>query len=307
MFLHSALPPGLLPGLALAALVLASPLLPAHDDPAPQEPAAAADDIVRLTGANGREVDFAGIWEARPEGLVVLTDPAGSLQLVPWDRFDLSQLKATQPAIDAARRRAVFLRTAQSVNLGLFSGVLTPAQVGSELRKVLDTPITVKVPVVYRTTTETKISSGIIVPPPVYNGIFVPPAPGGGGIISGKIVTETETRQVTPEEITTSPRRVLEMLSQVDGVADSVRRAVFELVKVNPQLLDQPAHHVQRVRASLPPARLLANDPTLQNLSGKLDEMLRTFNELHTVRTVQPAQQNRIRDFLILVDHPILK
>ncbi|WP_043585656.1 hypothetical protein [Geminisphaera colitermitum] len=266
------------------------------------------DDIVRLTGANGREVDFYGIWEARPNGLVVITDPESDLQLVPWDRFDLQKLKADQPAIEAARRRAVFLRTSQSVNLGLFAGVLTPAQVGVELRKAIDAPITVKVPVVYRTKTETRISSGVVTPvypPPVYNGIVVAPVP-AGGIISGKIVTTTETRQVTPDEITTSPRRVLAMLAQVDGVGDSVRRAVFELVKVNPQLLDEPAQQVQRVRASLPPTRLLANDPTLQTLPGRLSEILKTFNELQTTRTVQPAQQDRIRDFLVLVDHPIL-
>jgi hypothetical protein len=28
---------------------------------------------VKLTGANGRSVEFAGIWEARPEGLIVVT------------------------------------------------------------------------------------------------------------------------------------------------------------------------------------------------------------------------------------------
>lgn len=273
--------------------------LVAADDP--------MDDVVRLTGANGREVDFYGIWEARPNGLVVITDPEGDLQLVPWDRFDLQKLKTGQPSIDAARRRAVFLRTPQPVNLGLFAGVLTPAQISVELRKAIDTPITVKVPVVYRTKTETKISSGVAVgaPASVYDGIVILPSP-VGGITSGKIVTTSETRQVTPDEITTSPRRVLEILAQVDGVGDSVRRAVFELVKVNPQLIDAPAQQVQRIRDSLPPVRLLANDPTLQTLPNRLSEALRTFNDLHTTRTVQPSQQDRIRDFLVLVDHPIL-
>mgnify|MGYP006145986553 CR=1 FL=1 len=43
---------------------------------------------------------------------------------------------------DAARQRAVFLRSAQPINLGLFAEILTPAQVGSELRRLLDEPST---------------------------------------------------------------------------------------------------------------------------------------------------------------------
>ncbi|MBC8039957.1 MAG: hypothetical protein H7Y06_05390, partial [Opitutaceae bacterium] len=116
-------------------------------------------EAVKLTGANGRAVEFAGIWEARPEGLIVVTSAESAPVIVPWDKFDLAKLKTEQPALDAARQRAVFLRSTQPVNLGLFAEILTSTQVGSELRRVLDEPSTVKVPVAFRTTTETTVQA----------------------------------------------------------------------------------------------------------------------------------------------------
>ena len=122
--------------------------------------------MIRLAGANGREVDFAGIWEARPEGLVVLITAEAPVSIVAWDRFDLARLRNDQPSIDAARQRAVFLRSPQPINLGLFAGLLTPAQIGSELRRILDESTTVKVPLRYRTTTTTSSSTTTPNPPP---------------------------------------------------------------------------------------------------------------------------------------------
>lgn len=261
-------------------------------------------DSVKLTGANGRAVEFAGIWEARPEGLIVVTSAESAPVIVPWDKFDLAKLKTEQPSLDAARQRAVFLRSTQPVNLGLFAEILTPAQVGSEIRRLLDVPSTVKVPVAFRTTTETTVQASLVtIYPTVWDGLVLPPV----SAINQRSKTETETRQITPDEITTTPRRVLQQLSRTEGVLASDRRALFELNKVNPQLLDAAAQGLERIRSALPPKHFLANDPTLQTLASRLTEAIATLRDLTTGQTVSRAQQDRIRDFLTLSDHPILR
>lgn len=266
-------------------------------------PALHAEDV-KLTGANGRAVEFAGIWEARPEGLVVVTSAESAPVIVAWDKFDLAKLKTEQPALEAARQRAVFLRSTQPVNLGLFAEILTSTQVGSELRRVLDEPSTVKVPVAFRTTTETVVQAQVVtIYPTVWDGLILPPV----SAINQRSKTETETRQITPDEITTTPRRILQQLSRTEGVLASDRRALFELNKVNPKLLEDAAQGIERIRASLPPKHFLANDPTLQTLSQRLTEAASTLRDLTTGQTVSRAQQDRIRDFLTLVDHPILR
>jgi len=165
-------------------------------------------------------------------------------------------------------------------------------------------PSTVKVPVAFRTTTETTVQATLVtVYPTVWDGLVVPPFSG----VNQRSKTETETRQITPDEITTTPRRVLQQFARTDGVLQSDRRALFELNKVNPKLLEEAAQGLERIRTSLPPKHFLANDPTLQTLAQRLTEAITTIRDLPTGQTISRAQQDRIRDFLTLADHPILR
>ncbi len=260
---------------------------------------------VTLTGANGRAVEFAGIWEARPEGLIVVTNAESEPVTVPWAKFDLAKLKTEQPSLEAARQRAVFLRSAQPVNLGLFASILTPSQVGSEIARVLDVPTTVKVPVAFRTTTETVVQATLVtLYPTVYDGLVITPPVTA---VNQRSKTETETRQITPDELTTTPRRVIYQFTRTDGVLQSDRRALFELNKTNPKLLEEAAQGLERIRASLPPKRFLPNDPTLQTLDQRLAEAVATIRDLPSGQTISRAQQDKLKAFLALADHPILR
>ena len=260
---------------------------------------------VQLTGANGRIVELVGIWEARPEGLVVVTTAESEPIIVTWDKFNLAKLKVEQPTLESARQRAVFLRSTQPVNLGLFAEILTASQVGTELRRMLDAPSTIKVPLAFRTTTETVAQAQLItLYPSVWDGLVLPQPVNA---INQNSKTSTETRQLTPDEITTTPRRVLTQLSRSEGVLASDRRALFELNKVNPRLLEEAAQGLERIRASLPPKRLLANDPTLQTLDHRLTEAVANIRDLGAGQTISRAQQDRIRELLALADHPILR
>jgi hypothetical protein len=301
--------------LALPAAILAScpPTLPAAESPPPPSegvpatPVTPPEGTVRLVGANGREVDFAGIWEARPEGLVVVIQPVDPLTLIAWNKFDLNRLHAEQPGIDAARQRAIFLRSPQPVNLGLFAGLLTPVQAGQELRRLLDSSLTAKVPFAYRTTTSST-SATTLVParPVIYNGLVLNPAPETplAYAQTGKSVSET---RFSPDELTTSPRRVLDVLGRTDGVAAEDRRELFELVKVNPQLLEQIADGLERVSASLPPRHLLPNDPVLVTLALRLRDFAAGLRRLTTASGIDYSDQVLMRDLLLLAEHPVLR
>ena len=268
---------------------------------------AAALGSVRLTGANGRAVDFAGIWEARPEGLLVITDAEASLQLVPWDRFDLKLLRTEQPALDAARQRARFLRSPQPVNLGLFAGLLTPGQAGAELRRLLDTPLTVKVPLTYRTTSRSSSSTSISNPPTyIYDGIVIQPSPDIQQVITQNNRTVTETRQ-SPDELTTSPRRVMHILANTDTVSVATRRALLDLLKDNPILLEELAGGLERIAASVPPRHLLANDPTILTLAYRLREYATAVRGLGISVSLDFSRQMQLRDLLLLAEHPVLR
>ena len=258
-------------------------------------------DPVELTGSNGRQAAFAGIWEARPEGLVVLLTPDGAPVTVGWDKFDLAKLKTEQPAIIAARDRALFTQKAQPVNLGLFVGVLTQSQVGAELQRILETTTTLRIPVVYRTKTETTTQNDVVVLPGVYQGLALVPT---GNQHS---VTETETRQVSPDEITTTLRRVLDQLTRDVDILQSDRRAIFDLCKSNPSLLENAARQLDKVRAALPPPRLLPNDPTLQTLAQRLTEAADTLRNATNGLVIDRAPQERLIAFLALADHPLLR
>lgn len=270
-------------------------------------PVSAVPGDVRLVGANGREVDFAGIWEARPEGLVVVTSAQSPLTVVSWDRFDLARLRNDQPFIDAARQRAIFLRSPQPLNLGLFAGLLTPAQAGAELRRVLDERVTMKVPLRYRTTTTTT-SATTVTParPIIYNGILIPPSPDAQPTVAQTNKTVSETR-FSPDELNTSPRRVLETLSRTEGMAAQDRRDLFELVKANPVLLEETATALERISASLPPRHLLPNDPTLITLAVRLREFAAGLRDLPQSATIDYSDEVLLRDLLYLTGSPYLQ
>jgi len=64
-----------------------------------------ADNLV-LTGSNGREVTFAGIREATPQGLIAQMSAEGEPITIPWETLDLGALRERQPEIHAAYEAA---------------------------------------------------------------------------------------------------------------------------------------------------------------------------------------------------------
>ena len=101
----------------------------------------------------------------------------------------------------------------------------------------------------------------------------------------------------------------LEIVSYVRGGffphTSSAGRA--QAIDHNRKLLEEAAQGLERIRASLPPKRFLANDPTLQTLDQRLTEAIATIRDLPTGQTISRAQQDKLKAFLTLADHPILR
>lgn len=76
-------------------------------------------EAVPITGANGSVVDFAGVKEATPAGLVVKIQASGNELTVPWDKFDLAKMESQQAEIFAAYQKAQAGETTD-LSLGVF-------------------------------------------------------------------------------------------------------------------------------------------------------------------------------------------
>lgn len=298
------------PAVGLLALfsVTAAALAQQPAAPALATPVTASANPVRIVGANGREVLFAGVWEARPEGIVVVTTAQSAPSFVLWNKIDLAKLAVDQPALDAARQRAIFLRSAQPVNLGLFAGILTPAQAGDELRRLLDQPVTLKIPQRLRSTSTTRTSGGatIVIKAPrpvVYDGIVVtPPATVAPGITqTQKTVTETT---VSPDELATSPRRVLAALARVERASVQDRRDLLDLVKDNPVLMEQTSAGLERIAASLPPRHLLHEDSPVVGMDARLRSHAVALRAVTTASSLGALDQDAMRELLALAERP---
>ena len=97
---------------------------------------------ITITGSTGTSVDFAAIFEAAPQGLVVLRTPDSAAITVPWTKIDLVKLKADNPQIADAYELAVAKQVAQPLGLGLAEKILSLSQVRAALVQALKDPYT---------------------------------------------------------------------------------------------------------------------------------------------------------------------
>lgn len=97
---------------------------------------------VLIRGANGTDVDFVAIFDAKPVGLVALVKPDGTVITVPWDKIDLLHLKAAHPQIHGAYEKALATQTDQPLGLGLAEDMLSLSQLPNAIRQAVKDPYT---------------------------------------------------------------------------------------------------------------------------------------------------------------------
>ncbi|WP_309383645.1 hypothetical protein [Cerasicoccus frondis] len=104
---------------------------------------------VMLKGANGRKVDFAGVLKASEAGLTVKIGPSDDAIVVPWEKFDLEDMKTEQPKIYSAYTRSSLGHNEVMLRLGVYEDFKTYDELIVSLRKLLDEPFYVPIPSSY--------------------------------------------------------------------------------------------------------------------------------------------------------------
>lgn len=95
---------------------------------------------IKIKGSNGNEVEFVALFDARPAGLVALTNPDATAITIPWSKIDLQALKATQPEINKAYEKAVATQKDQPLGMGLADSMLSLSQLPDALKQALKDP-----------------------------------------------------------------------------------------------------------------------------------------------------------------------
>lgn len=103
-------------------------------------------ESVKLLGANGVAIEFAGILKATPKGLVLLVAPDGDEILVDWDKFDISDLKTCHPQIHTAMDQAKAARSDVALRLGVYAGKQSASEFKQMLRDSLNVEIDLELP-----------------------------------------------------------------------------------------------------------------------------------------------------------------
>jgi hypothetical protein len=93
-----------------------------------------------ITGANGKQIDFAGVFEATPAGLVAVTTITAEAITIPWDKLDLAALEKNNPFIAKVRAEALRTNTSQPIRTGLGRTYFTPEQARISVRAAVSEP-----------------------------------------------------------------------------------------------------------------------------------------------------------------------
>ncbi len=80
---------------------------------------------IKIKGANGTEIEFVALFDAKPAGLVALDSSDSSAVTIPWAKIDLTALKTAQPEINKAYEKAVATQKDQPLGMGIANGMLS--------------------------------------------------------------------------------------------------------------------------------------------------------------------------------------
>jgi hypothetical protein len=95
---------------------------------------------IKIKGANGVDAEFVALFDARPEGLVVLVSPDSVALTIPWSRIDMQNLKNIHPEVSKAYDKAVATQKDQPLGMGIAEGMLSLSQLPEALKQAVKDP-----------------------------------------------------------------------------------------------------------------------------------------------------------------------
>lgn len=100
---------------------------------------------VEIRGANGRTVDFAGVFSAQTKGLMCLLKDGEERIEVPWSKFNLERMQAENPTVYQAYRECQEEGKEVFIGLGVYEDAVRPEDWRKALRVVLEEAVTLTV------------------------------------------------------------------------------------------------------------------------------------------------------------------
>lgn len=94
-------------------------------------------NAVQLKGTNGHFLDFAGLLQAQPDGLLAMIKEGDDTRLIDWKYIDREHLRLEKPDIFAAYLKATREGETVLLKLGVFANVMTYPEMVTALRDVL--------------------------------------------------------------------------------------------------------------------------------------------------------------------------
>lgn len=231
---------------------------------------------IKIKGANGSEVEFTALFDARPAGLLALISPDSSAITIPWSKIDLLALKESQSEIFKSYETAIATQKDQPLGMGLASSMLSLSQLPDALKQAVKDPYNWP----YSNYS--------------YQTVYTDS--------SGKSVTRTYTNVATryPNGYMPSntPYIILKQLKNIQD--DKQKKILFSSFKSSGYSaygLNSMIERIDFVLGKIPPEKMFPRQPKEKILILSAIEFKKTIEAMQTADTLTADHQGDIKDF----------
>lgn len=232
---------------------------------------------VPIQGVNGTVIDFAGVFDAKAEGLVAVTTPEATAMTVPWDRIDLEHLKTNQPEIHAAYERAKSTGKMQPLGLGIAANMLSLELLESAIK--------------YTLTQRARWP---------YTG-YALKAKTQPGMESAGLTYDDALEQNLLVRGATSSTYAL-MIELRDATFDADKTSAHDaLVRSRKQVIDS-VRQLNYIISQVPPPNMVKRTPRQTQIVFATQSFMKAIEAAMTKKDFQPALQSEIKNYFSLLN-----
>jgi hypothetical protein len=231
---------------------------------------------VPIQGINGTVIDFTGVFDAKPEGLVAVTTAESTAMTVPWDRIDLEHLKENQPDIHAAYERAKSTGRMQPLGMGIAENMLSLELLESAIK--------------YTLTQRARWP---------YTGYALVVKKAGVGDARVLTYDDALEQNLLVRGATSATYTLMIELRDVTFDADKAS-AHNALIRSRKQVIDS-IRQLDYILAQVPPATMVKRTPRQSQVIFATQSFMKAIDAAMTKKDFQPSLQSEIKTYFTLL------